>query len=62
MRASSSIACFLGTRLGAEVRDALAAFPQPVLTTAIHNRTEYAAALRVGPDGARHETVRASCP
>ena len=30
------------------MRDALAAFPQPVLTTAIHNRTEYAAALRVG--------------
>ena len=39
---------FLGTRLGAEVRDALAAFPQPVLTAAIRNRTEYAAALRVG--------------
>ena len=39
---------FLGTRLGAEVRDALAAFSQPVLTAAIRNRTEYAAALRVG--------------
>ena len=34
--------------VGAEVRDALAAFPQPVLTAAIRNRTEYAAALRVG--------------
>ena len=30
------------------MRDALAAFPQPVLTAAIRNRTEYAAALRVG--------------
>ncbi len=39
---------FARTRLGAEVRDALAAMPVAALHTAIRNRTEYAKAVREG--------------
>ena len=39
---------FVGTRLGAEVGNALADFRTPALRTAIRNRTEYAKAAREG--------------
>ena len=39
---------FVGTRLGAEVQDALRGFSIPVMNTVIHNRTEYAKSIRLG--------------
>ena len=39
---------FARTRLGAEVRGALAGLPVAALRTAIRNRTEYAKAVREG--------------
>ena len=39
---------FARTRLGSEVRGALAALPVAALCTAIRNRTEYAKAVREG--------------
>jgi chromosome partitioning protein len=39
---------FPNTMLGAEVKDALASFDVPVLTSSIRNRTEYAKAARAG--------------
>ena len=39
---------FVGTRLGAEVQDALRGFSIPVMNTVVHNRTEYAKSIRLG--------------
>jgi len=39
---------FSGTKLGAEVNEALAGFEIPVMHAAIRNRTEYAKAVRLG--------------
>jgi len=39
---------FAGTKLGAEVNDALAGFQIPVMQAIIWNRTEYAKAVRLG--------------
>lgn len=57
---------FPNTTLGAEVKDAIAAFDVSVLTNAISNRTEYAKAARVGltaletePNGQAARDVRA---